>query len=83
MVQVVLGSIKSSTLNTIEYICYDDGCHLQKYAQNPCRRDLTSTTQILCKLAIVIDKMHMAGHVDTWCKKTCDPQLFSDLDKVH
>ena len=65
-----------------EYICYDDGCHLAKYAANPCRQDLTQTTTILSKVSIVVDKMHMAGHVDLWCLKTCDPHLFKDLEKV-
>ena len=49
-----------------EYICYDDGCHLKKYAENLCRRDQTATTKILSELHIVVDKMHMAGHVDKW-----------------
>ena len=26
--------------------------------------------------------MHMAGHVDPWCKKHCDPNSFPDLSKV-
>ena len=64
------------------YICYDDGCHLSKYATNPCRRDLTPTTQAISQMSIVIDKMHMAGHVDAWCKENCDPHKFRDLDKV-
>ena len=67
----------------LEYICYDDGCHLRKYAANPCRCGLTATTRILSKIAIVIDKMHMAGHIDAWCKKMCNPHLYSDLDKVN
>ena len=32
---------------------------------------------------IVVDKMHMAGHVDAWCKKTCDPSLYPELQKVR
>lgn len=70
------------TLNTLGYICYDDGCHLKRYAMNPCRCDQTPTTKILSELTITVDKMHMAGHVDAWCKKKCDPQLFLDLNKV-
>ena len=31
---------------------------------------------------MAVDKMHMAGHVDSWCKKTCDPHLFTDLNQV-
>ena len=66
----------------LEYICYDDGCHLRKYAVNPCRCDITPTTRILSEVAIVVDKIHIAGHVDMWCKKTCDPRLFPNLIKV-
>ena len=66
-----------------EFICYDDGCHLRKYARNSSRSDLTPTTTILSQVEIVVDKMHFAGHVDSWCKTTCDPHLFSDLRKVH
>ena len=66
-----------------EYVCYDDGSHLKKYATNPCHRDLTSTTKQLAQLTIVVDKMHMAGHVDSWCKNNCNPRKFKDLDEVH
>lgn len=81
MVQVSCGGISLRVCTNIypEFICYDDGCHLRKYAMNKCRCDLTQTTKILSKLDIVIDKMHMAGHVDSWCKEVCDPSLYPDL----
>ncbi len=66
----------------IDYICYDDGCHLRKFARNPSRKDLTQTAKELATLEIVVDKMHMAGHVDTWCKENCDARRFADLDDV-
>ena len=65
-----------------EYICYDDGCHLRRFARNPVRSQLTSTTIQLAQVEIVIDKMHMAGHIDKWCHDNCDPKLFTDLDNV-
>lgn len=44
---------------------------------------LSATKQNLPKtISIVVDKMHMAGHVDAWCKENCDPKLFSELNKV-
>ena len=43
---------------------------------------LLRTTQAISQMSIVIDKMHMAGHVDAWCKENCDPHKFRDLDKV-
>ncbi len=65
-----------------EYICYDDGCHLWKYAQNEIRRDVSRTSKKLASIQIVVDKLHMAGHVDKWCIANCDPHLFHDLDNV-
>ena len=32
---------------------------------------------------IVVDKMHMAGHVDAWCKEYCDPRKFKELNEVY
>ena len=46
------------------------------------RVGLTETTQKIAQTEIVVDKLHMAGHVDTWCRQTCDPHLFSALDNV-
>ena len=68
---------------TREFLYYDDGCHLKKYSQNPSRSSATETTKLLASLSIVVDKMHMKGHTDSWCKKHCDPWLFSELDKAR
>ena len=46
-----------------EFLCYDDGCHLRKYAYNECRRGLTTTTKKLASTEIVIDRMHFRGHI--------------------
>ena len=64
-----------------EFIRYDDGCHLHKYA-NKCRATLTDTTRKLAQMKIVIDKMHMAGHIDSWHKEHCDPRKFKELENV-
>ena len=48
-----------------EFVCYDDGCHLRRYATNPCRRNMTPQSIQLAKTEIVVDKFHMAGHTDT------------------
>ena len=66
----------------LEYICYDDGCHLKKYASHKTRCGQTPTAKLMTEVSIVIDKMHMAGHVDKWCKTNCDPCLFKDLAQV-
>ena len=66
-----------------EFVCYDDGCHLRKFAQNSCRKDATPTATLISQLNFVVDKLHMKGHVDPWCKANCDAKSFTDLDNVR
>ena len=66
----------------IGYLCYNDGCHLWKYAQNSSRSQATQIAQHMAKLSIVIDSMHMKGHTDSWCKRNCDPKWFPQLNNV-
>ena len=65
------------------YICYDDGCHLRKFARNPSRMDITPTAKRIASFEIVVDKMHMAGHVDKWCRENCDARKLKELDNVR
>ena len=59
-------------------ICYDNGCHLKKYA---CKRaDLTETSKKIASYNIVIDKMHFKGHTDEWCHANCNPY---ELEHLH
>ena len=81
--KAVLPFIDIYVCATVEYICYDDGCHLRKYARNDVRKDLTPTAQCLAKTEIVIDKMHFSGHTDKWCLDNCNPNNFRDLDNVR
>lgn len=30
----------------------------------------------------IVDKLHMTGHIDRWCKENYDPYKFKDLEKV-
>ena len=63
-------------------ICYDDGCHLKRYACNPVRSALTRTSSRISDMNFVIDRMHFKGHIDPWCCENCDPNKFKELDKV-
>ena len=67
----------------VGFVCYDDACHLTKFAKNPSRADLTRQPKQLASVQMVVDKMHMKGHVDKWCKQNCDAKTFPELDKVH
>lgn len=37
----------------------------------------------MSELEIVVNEMHMKGHTDKWCRDTCDPIKFPDLNSVH
>ena len=63
-------------------ICYDDGCHLKRYACNPVRSTLTTISSRISAMNFAIDRMHFKGHVDPWCHENCDPNKFKELDKV-
>ena len=66
-----------------EYLCYDDGCHLKKYAMNTKTANHTTTSVRVASMNIVINKMHFRGHSDKWCKENCNPHKFVDLGKVN
>ena len=67
----------------LEFIAYDDGCHLRRYATNPKRSGLTPTTHKMAQTEIVIDKMHFKGHTDQWCRRVCNPYNFPELETVN
>ena len=64
------------------YICYDDGCHLARFSKRPARCSVSTESKLIADKDIVIDKMHMRGHVDSWCKEHCDPHKKQDLINV-
>jgi len=65
-----------------DVICYDDACHLKKFSINPKRSELTPQSKQLAEMKMAVDKMHMRGHTDSWCKDNCDPKKFTVLEKV-
>ena len=65
-----------------EFICYDDVCHLKHFVRNPVRAGLTPYAQQLASVEMAVDKMHMKGHTDPWCKTNCDPSNFLSLREV-
>ena len=66
----------------IEYIIYDDACHLKRYACNPSRANETDTTKHISCSHIVVDRFHFPGHVDLWCKEHCNPNKLEELNNV-
>jgi len=72
-----------ATVKDIETICYDDACHLKKFAQNKTRCLLTATSQRMAKMTMVVDRFHFKNHVDSWCKQNCNPYSSDDLQEVN
>ena len=64
------------------FLCYDDGCHLKKFACNSRRKDSTNTSKWISSMNIVVDKLHFRGHTDKWCHENCNPNDFVALEKV-
>ena len=42
--------------DAVEFLCYDNGCHLRKFANNPVRSTLTDTTKRIVAMEIVNHK---------------------------
>ena len=36
----------------------------------------------IVSINMAVDRLHFTGHVDPWCRKNCDPNLFKDLEDV-
>ena len=64
-----------------EFICYDDACHLKRFANKPKRIDLTEKVKQLASIKVVVDKMHMMFHTDASCKENCCPYKFPQLEE--
>ena len=75
-----IGTSMSFTTGSLTTSLYT---RLRKYARNPIRKDLTPTSTLLAQVEIMVDKMHMAGHIDDWCKQNCDSRKCKELEKVR
>lgn len=60
-------------------LCYDDACHLKKFAQNAVRCELTQVAKRMKDMKMVCDKFHFRNYVDSWCKANCNPHTSSEL----
>jgi hypothetical protein len=64
-----------------EYLIYDDACHLKKFVES--RVNNTEKTKIFKTKKLVVDKLHIQGHVDHRCLQECHPNKFQDLEEVN
>lgn len=66
----------------VDTICYDDACHLKKFAQNPKRSQLTEVAKAIESKIIVCDRFHFRNHIDKWCIKNCNPYDCDELKVI-
>ena len=64
--------------NKIQWLIYDDACHLCKH----CRNRLNVYPNIN-KCGMKVDRFHFDNHVDPWCKLNMNPDDCPDLDDVN
>ena len=73
-----------SDMESIEYILYDDNCHLGAYAENEERVHKNEVTEKLGKrTGMYIDKFHFANHVGKACVEKRDPYKVEALNHVN
>ena len=60
-------------------ICYDDACHLKKFAQNPVRSTQTALAARITGMQILCDRFHFKNHIDGWCRQHCNPLTSANL----
>ena len=73
----------STCMFHVELICYDDACHLKKYATHKERKVLTATAGRIASMTIVVDKLHFRGHTNKWCQEFCNPYKFDELNELR
>ncbi|XP_068753057.1 uncharacterized protein [Montipora capricornis] len=65
-----------------ETICYDGACNLKKFAQNTRSSCLTTISQRMSRMKMLVDRFHFKNHVDSWCKNNCNPYNTEALKAV-
>ena len=65
------------------YVIYDDAYHVKKFATNKSRSTQTEMSQRIALMKMVVDRFHFPGHVDSWCKKHCNPNDIDELKGVR
>ena len=66
----------------LEFLVYDDVCHLRNFANNPVRNTFTKIAQDITVMEIVVDKLHFKGPIDQRSRHNCNPNKFDQLAAV-
>ena len=55
-------------------VVHDDACHLHKYTERRKHESAHAAALAPPSVRYLCDAFHMAGHVDPWCRRVCDPR---------
>ena len=55
--------------------------HIKKQFNNRLQR--TQRLEDATKVKYIVDRLHIVGHSQTWCKDICHPDLYPDLKEVN
>ena len=55
--------------------------HIKKQFNNRVQR--TQRLEDATKVNYIVDRLHIVGHSQTWCKDICHPDLYPDLKEVN
>ena len=67
----------------LEYLLYDDNCHLSKFSRKPERRDYSEASTRFARLKFYIDFFHFRNHVDKHCQQFLNPYSVEELKPVN
>jgi hypothetical protein len=54
--------LAEADMTSLQYLLYDDACHLLPFVQKPIRKTFSSATEQMGRLNILLDKLHFIGH---------------------
>lgn len=67
------------------FLVYDNACqlmlHIKKQFKNRTHR--TKRLEEATKVNYIVDRLHIVGHSQAWCKDVCHPDLFPELKGVN
>ena len=64
-------------------LVHDDACHLRRFAAKRQGQSDIATRLAYPSIKYIIDKMHAKGHVDTWCKANCHPDVPENAEAIR
>ena len=66
---------------------YDDACRFRRYIETILAKEPPPESHVHIiapsKIKYVVDKLHIKGLTERWCRENCDPSLFHELKDIN